>query len=330
MNAHVFMAIQDRFVLAVMRNLEKTTNNQNQLIKYNNELKKALEDLQRAKDQLVRQEKLAGIGQLAAGVAHEINNPLGYICSNIETSKQYFSTYNKVLYNYKSFISSLPHMSREEMDLRIKEISDLEEENNIDFISEDIEDIFKDVEDGLNRISEIVLGLRTFSRIDQTQEMEGYDLIGGIENTLVVAKSEIKHHARVVKQYKDIPIFNAFGNQINQILLNIILNALYAIKSKALTELGLILISTYQYEDFIICEIEDNGIGIDDININKIFNPFFTTKPVGKGTGLGLSIAYDIIVNKHGGKLLVDSVPMKGTKFTIKLPITQPMKDIFE
>ena len=329
-NAHVFMAIQERYVLAVMRNIEKTTSNQNQLLKYNNELKKALEDLQLAKDQLVQQEKLVGIGQLAAGVAHEINNPLGYICSNIEISKQYFSTYNKVLYNYKSLISNLSHMSREEMDLKIKEISDIEEQNNIDFISEDIQDIFKDVEDGLNRISEIVLSLRTFSRIDQTQEMEGYDLIGGIENTLVVAKSEIKHHARVVKQYKDIPIFNAFGNQINQILLNIILNALYAIKSKALTELGLILISTYQYEDFIICEIEDNGIGIDDININKIFNPFFTTKQIGKGTGLGLSIAYDIIVNKHGGKLLVESVPMKGTKFTIKLPITQPKKDIFQ
>lgn len=329
-NSHVFMAIQERYVLVVMRNIEKTRNNQNQLIKYNKDLKMALEDLQRAKDQLVQQEKLVGIGQLAAGVAHEINNPLGYICSNIETSKQYFTKYNKMFYSYKSFIHSLPHLSPEEIDLKVKEISALEKENNIDFISQDLEDIFEDVEDGLSRISEIVLSLRTFSRLDQTMEMEEYDLIGGIENTLIIAKSEIKNHARVVREFEDIPIFHAFGNQIDQILLNIILNALYAIRAKALTELGLIVISTYQNENYIICEIEDNGIGIDEININKIFNPFFTTKPIGKGTGLGLSIAYDIIVNKHDGEFLVESVPMKSTKFTIKLPATPVNKYTFK
>ena len=304
--------------------------NENQLIKYNNQLQKALEDLQHAKDQLVQQEKLVGIGQLAAGVAHEINNPLGYICSNIETSKQYFTKYNKMFNSYKSFIDKIPNLSPEEMDLKIREIKSLENKSNIDYISEDLEDIFHDVEDGLDRISEIVLSLRTFSRIDQTLEMEEYDLIKGIENTLLIAQSEIKHHARVIREFEDIPNFNAFGNQINQILLNIILNSLYAIKAKTLTELGLIIIRVYQKEDYIICEIEDNGIGVDEIDINKIFNPFFTTKPIGKGTGLGLSIAYDIIVNKHGGRLLVESIPMESTKFTIKLPLDPLNKYAFE
>ncbi len=320
-NASTFVVNGDKVVLSIARDITDRKEIKKKLVENNKELKATLDELKQVQEQLVQQEKLAGIGQLAAGVAHEINNPLGYIYSNVQTSREYFTRYKKMLDSYKAFIDSLHRIPSEKLESKIWEIKTLEEKSGLDFVSTDIEDLFEDVEDGLKRISEIVTSLKSFSRVDHSRELEEYDLNKGIKNTLLMARNEIKHHARVVEVLSDIPVIKAMGNQIDQVLLNIILNAVYAVKARELSDLGLIIVSTHISNGCILCQIEDNGIGIEDVNVKKIFDPFFTTKPTGKGTGLGLSIAYDIIVNKHGGEILVESTPKVGTKFIIKLPI---------
>lgn len=320
-NASIFIVNGEKVVLSIGRDITDRKEIEKRLLKNNKELKVALDELKLVQEQLVQQEKLAGIGQLAAGVAHEINNPLGYIYSNIETSREYFAKYKKMINFYRNFIVDLPYISSEKLESKIRETRTLERKNGLDFISTDIEDLFDDVEDGLKKISEIVTSLKTFSRADQEKELDEYDLNKGVKNTLMMARNEIKHHARVVEKLSDIPVIKAMGNQIDQVLLNIILNAVHAVRARELSDLGLIIVSTHTSNEWILCNIEDNGIGIEEENIKKIFDPFFTTKATGQGTGLGLSIAYDIIVNKCGGEILVESIPKVKTKFTIKLPV---------
>jgi len=273
--------------------------------------------------QLIQQEKFAGIGHLAAGVAHEINNPLGFVLSNFETLSNYAKVYKNVIDEYRALKDNLSELNAEEIKEKINKINQLEEENNLDFITEDLEELISDSCEGLDRISKIVTSLRLFSRIDQQNDFEEYDLNEGIENTLIIARNEIKYHAEVEENYGELPSIKAFSSQINQVLLNIMVNSAHAIKYRNSDEFGKITINTYADKEYTYCEIEDTGIGIPKENLNSIFNPFFTTKPEGQGTGLGLSICYDIVVNKHKGELLVDSTEGIGTKFTIKLPIKQ-------
>jgi len=303
-----------------------------ELKKRNKELNDTLDRLKSMQQQLIHQEKMAGIGQLAAGVAHEINNPLGYVTSNFEILKKYLEKYRGLIDKYNDYAKSLKvcDIDKNELDLMLKEIVDYREENSIDFIDEDIDGLFVDTMDGLSRISKIVNGLRTFSRIERQENFEEYDLNEGIENTLLIANNEIKYYAEVKKELTPIPVIDALTDQINQVLLNIIVNAAQAIRKKNENNsgiMGMISIRTYSDSEFVYCEIEDNGIGIPEKNISRIFNPFFTTKPVGQGTGLGLSISYDIIKNKHNGDILVSSTQNVGTKFTIKLPIKQEFEE---
>ncbi|RJE47532.1 MULTISPECIES: ATP-binding protein [unclassified Dehalobacter] len=302
---------------------EKITGLFKQNVASDEELKTTISRLKKTQEQLVQQEKLAAIGQLAAGVAHEINNPLGYISSNFETSRLYFDQYTNMINAYHSFLEQLCPSEKNLLASQIENLRKLEETNNLKYISTDLEDLFFDIEDGLKRISEIVTGLKTFSRADQGNEFEDYDLNNGLKNTLLVARNEIKHHARVIELFGELPLIQAKGNQINQVLLNIILNAVYAIKTKEPETLGSIMVSTAVADDFVRCQIEDNGTGINKENLREIFNPFFTTKPVGQGTGLGLSIAYDIVVNTHGGQISVQSTPGISTRFIILLPVRQ-------
>ena len=280
-----------------------------------------LKKLKQLQTQLINQEKLAGIGQLAAGVAHEINTPLGYVSSNIETLKNYIMNYRTMLDIYRNFYKEVCKLYPDQSIPEMSTVYNTESKINIDFINSDITDLFIDVSDGLERISKIVMGLRTFSRVDQQNEFEEYDLNNGIQNTLLVANNEIKYHAKVELFLGDIPNIYANGGQINQVLLNIIINAVHATKSKEDINSSLITVRTYSDEHYASCEIEDNGTGIPENIVGRIFDPFYTTKPVGQGTGLGLSIAYDIIVNKHKGELLVDSKPDAGSKFTVRLPV---------
>jgi two-component system, NtrC family, sensor kinase len=289
----------------------------------NEELKDVIEKLKAAQVQIVQQEKLVGIGQLAAGVAHEINNPLGFVISNHDMLRKYFTKIKEVLLVYKQYSHEFSALDKKIQQERLNYIRFLEEKHNLYFILRDLEDLFSDSLEGFDRISEIIKSLRIFSRIDQIQEYEDYDLNYGIDTTLVLARNETRYYAVIQKDLKDIPLIYASGGEINQVLLNIIVNAAHAVKEKEPSTGGVIKISTYSDENYAYCVVEDNGNGITEENLKNIFNPFYTTKPVGEGTGLGLSISYDLIVNKHGGELIVESQVQVGTKVTIKLPLSK-------
>jgi len=288
------------------------------------QLEQALEQLKETQAQLIQQEKLAGIGQLAAGIAHEINNPLGFILSNFDTLEKYFMKYKAVLDKYTEIKDKYKENDIQNKEATIQEVEDLYKKNKIAFINQDLEELFQETKEGIDRVAEIVRGLRLFSRVDRLNDFEEYDLNEGIRNTLMIAKNEIKYFAKVEEDLQSIPTIQAMGGAINQVLLNILLNAVYAIKEKNTETLGVISVKTYDQQDCVYCEIEDTGTGIDEKHLRSIFNPFFTTKPEGKGTELGLSIAYDIVVNKHHGDISVKSQKGIGTTFTICLPTRQP------
>ncbi|WP_196595624.1 sensor histidine kinase [Pectinatus frisingensis] len=277
-----------------------------------------MEKIRMLQSQLIQQEKLAGIGQLSAGVAHEINNPLGYVQSNMDTLKKY-------LEKVSSFLSTLSRVEKTletDSDANLQELFQIIEkalkENKINYITEDLNDIIDESMSGLTRIEKIVKSLLGFSRVSSL-EFEEYNLNKGIKDTLAVANNEIKYTTKIIEDLGDIPYIKAAGGAINQVLLNLIINAVHAIRESS--HEGVINIKTFTKDNFVYCVITDNGKGIPEENIDNIFTPFFTTKPVGVGTGLGLSIAYDIIVNKHSGQITVKSELGKGTTFTIYLPI---------
>jgi PAS domain S-box-containing protein len=308
----------NRMILCVVRDITERMQLQTYLEDKNKELQEVVERLKQTQSQLVQQEQFAAIGVLAAGVAHEINNPLGFIMSNLETLKKYCSKIKEVMQGYNRFKDTA---NFEEIMRLISEIGELERKCKIEIIKEDIEELLEESKEGLHRIKKIVTGLRVFSRVDDPDELLDFDFNAGIENSILVANNEIKYYTDVEKNLGDIPKVTLPGNQINQVILNIIINAVHAIRDKQDGQRGLINISTYTQEGYVCCDIMDNGIGIAEENINKIFNPFFTTKPLGQGTGLGLSISYDLVVNKYGGEITVSSAHGKGTIFTIKLPI---------
>ncbi|GAH77905.1 unnamed protein product, partial [marine sediment metagenome] len=191
----------------------------------------------------------------------------------------------------------------------------------IDFVLEDIQELFDDSKEGLERVTTIVQNLRDFSRIDQAQDFAEYNINDGIEATLVVAKNEIKYDTNIEMEFSEVPPVFCNSGQVNQVFLNVLMNAAQAIKSQGRDDKGTITIKTYAMDNDVVCEISDDGPGIAADKLSKVFDPFFTTKPVGKGTGLGLSVSYDIVVNKHKGQLLAESTVGKGAKFIIKLPI---------
>lgn len=289
----------------------------------NEELKETIKKLKITQAQLIQQEKLAGIGQLAAGVAHEINNPLGFVSSNFEVLKSYTEKLKNLIYDYRNVIEKIKIRDINLIEDELKQFKELDEKNDISYILNDLDDLFSESEEGIERVSSIVKGLKWFAHENQSDEFEMYDLNLGIKNTLIVAKNEIKYIANVVEEYEELPLIQANRQKINQVLLNVILNAVYAIQEKESDEFGIITIKTYKYNEFVFCEIKDNGTGIKENDINKIFEPFFTTKPVGKGTGLGLNIAYDVIVNIHKGNIEGKNNEDGGACFIIKIPIKQ-------
>jgi signal transduction histidine kinase len=284
-------------------------------------LEEIAKQLEATKQKLIEEDKMASIGQLSAGIAHEINNPLGFVLSNFETLKKYIDRFKRTIFSYREFKSTLLSTKADNYCNYIELINKIEDEKNLDFILEDLNELFNDTEDGLERVRKIVLALRTFSRQDQDGVFEQYDLNSGIETTLLIAKNEIKYTAVIDKDLGNIPLINANSGQINQVFLNIIINACHAIKDKHSNSLGLIKIKTFCDDTYVYCCIEDNGTGIAKENLQNIFNAFFTTKPLGIGTGLGLSISYDIIKNKHHGDIILESKQNEYTIMTIKLPL---------
>jgi signal transduction histidine kinase len=293
------------------------------------ELATTLRNLQQTQSQLVQQEKMSSLGVLVAGVAHEINNPVNFIHGNLTYLNQYFQDLLKMLELYHQ--RHPPHDP---------EIIALADEIDLEFLQQDLQNILASMNIGTERIRKIVLSLRNFSRLDES-EFKEVDIHEGIESTLLILQHRLKAQSNyaeieVIKNYTNLPPIQCYPGPLNQVFMNILVNAIDALEEantnrtseKIKNSLSQILIRTSVVDsDWVEIAIADNGLGIPEAVQEKIFEPFFTTKPVGKGTGMGMSISHQIIVTKHSGKLICDSTPGKGTKFTIQLPINQSIFD---
>ena len=260
--------------------------------------------------QLVQSEKLASIGELAAGVAHEINNPMGFISSNLGTLGEYIEDLTGLLSAYALLQAS----SDDDRDGIAKQIRKKEEELDLDFVMEDVGNLLSESKEGAARVRKIVQNLREFSHVDR-EEMMKADINAGVESTLNIAWNEIKYKAEVEKDYGDLPPVSCHSQELNQVIMNILVNAVQAIEEK-----GVIRIKTFVDGDDACISIADNGCGMPEEVKAKIFDPFYTTKEVGRGTGLGLNLA-STIVGKHNGTIEVDSTVGEGTNFTIRIPL---------
>lgn len=294
----------------IVKDISDRIRNEGELWKANLELAEANLKLQQTQVLLVQQEKMASIGQLAAGIAHEINNPVGFLKSNQATLERYTSRIREAWNEARK--AAGPAMAG------------IEKRLDLEYVFSEFDDIFAESAEGFSRIMRIVGNLKNFSRTDQNADFELYDLNGGIESTLVVARNEIKYIADVQKDFGDLPRIMAKGGEINQVILNLLVNAAQAIESQKRAEKGRIDIRTAVQGDKVAVRISDDGPGIPEAIRTRIFDPFFTTKEPGKGTGLGLSISYDIVVTKHGGRLSVEPAPDGGTAFLVELPIAGP------
>ncbi|MBT8373858.1 MAG: response regulator [Deltaproteobacteria bacterium] len=278
-----------------------------------------LEDNQKkANAQLLQSEKMASIGQLAAGVAHEINNPTGFVSSNLKTLTDYLNDLNNLINHYRKLVADLqdtqPENLSSSIEKQLKQIASLEDEADIDFILEDIMDLISDCKEGAVRIKKIVLDLKDFAHPGE-DKIQSSDINDGIETTLSVVWNELKYKATVNKELGKLPMVKCYPQQLNQVFMNLFVNGAQAIEKK-----GEINISTHADNGFVEIKIGDTGSGIDQKNLDRIFDPFFTTKDVGKGTGLGLNVAYNII-KKHRGTIEVKSQLGKGTVFKIRIPV---------
>jgi len=271
------------------------------------------ESLKNSQAQLFQSEKMASVGQLAAGVAHEINNPTGFVSSNLKSLSDYHDDIGSLIGLYRKLITDLNGDLPSKVKGAVEQIKSFEEEADIDFILDDIHDLIDDCKEGTERIKKIVLDLKDFAHPGE-DEAQTADINKGIESTLNVVWNEIKYKATVKKDYGNLPLVECFPQQLNQVFMNILVNA-----AQAMEKQGEINISTRADNDCVEINISDNGTGIPDDSLAKIFDPFFTTKDVGKGTGLGLNVAYNII-QKHNGNIDVESEVGKGTTFTIRIP----------
>nr|WP_239150114.1 histidine kinase [Burkholderia pseudomallei] len=268
-----------------------------------------IEQLAQAHGQLLQSEKLASIGQLAAGVAHEINNPIGFVDSNLRTLKTWVRQLLDVMAIEDAMIADCG-------DAALARLRAAHAEVDLDYLRGDIGTLIDESIEGASRVRRIVQDLRDFSRAG-SEEWNFADVHEGLEATLNVLRNELKYKAEVVKDYGELPAVECMPSQLNQVVMNLLMNA-----AQAIVEHGTITIRTRREGDGVTIAIEDTGVGIPADRLAKIFDPFYTTKPVGKGTGLGLSVSYGI-VEKHGGRITVDSEPGNGSRFTIWLPIVR-------
>ncbi|MEG4342268.1 AAA family ATPase [Microcoleus sp. A003_D6] len=288
-------------------------------------LQKALDELKQAQAQLIQTEKMSSLGQLVAGVAHEINNPVNFIYGNLSHASEYSE---QLLHLIALYQDSNPSPQ--------PEIQNYIEEIELEYLLEDLPKLFSSMQLGATRIREIVLSLRSFSRLDEA-DMKSVDIHEGIESTLLILRNRLNKKAdnsaiQVIKKYGKLPLVECYPGQLNQVFINIIANAMDALdqrdRHRSQTQMkensSTILIVTEVIDrDWIRIRIADNGTGVTEEVRTKLFDPFFTTKPVGSGTGLGLSISYQIVVEKHGGQLNCISAPGQGAEFIIEIPVNQ-------
>ena len=300
-------------VLDLLRIMEE------KVTKHSHELDSAYKHLKQSQAQLIQSEKMASLGQMVAGVAHEINTPLGYVHNNIEMIGTIFSESSMLISHYENLITHIENntlgMDEAVVDM-VQEIRSLREGLYDEDSVEQMETIFSDTLYGLDQISELVLNLKDFSRLDKAK-VDNVSINECMDSALLIGNNAIKYRAEVIKEYDDIPLIACSPSQINQVFLNILTNAAQAIEEK-----GTIRIKSYHDDDNVYISIRDSGKGISEEHLAKIFDPFFTTKPVGQGSGMGLSISFKII-EQHNGRIDVASTPGEGTEFTIQLPIGQ-------
>jgi two-component system NtrC family sensor kinase len=291
-----------------------------ELRKMNENLQKAYAELQQRQAQVFQQEKMASIGQLAAGVAHEINNPLGFISSNMTTLNKYVDRLAGFIGASDQALTSISDIDS----IAVTSLKETRKKLKIDYIMEDARQLIAENQDGVGRVRRIVQDLKSFSRVDQAEQALT-NLNEALETTINIAWNEIKYIASLTREFGDIPEILCFPQQLNQVFLNLLVNAAHALGDRQ----GNITVRTWSKSDHIFVSVADNGCGMPEEIRQRIFEPFFTTKEAGKGTGLGLSISYDII-RKHDGEITVDSDVGKGTTFTVKLPVKGPSQELVD
>jgi signal transduction histidine kinase len=301
---------------------EKVTQRTTELNDKNHRLEQALSELQSTQTQLIQSEKMSSLGEMVAGIAHEINNPINFIHGNITHAGEYVQDLLDLIAIYQQ---EYPNSS--------DVIEDKASEIDLDFLTEDLPKILDSMKVGSSRIRNIVLGLRNFSRLDES-EMKPVDIHEGIDNTLMILQHRLKEKSdrpevEVIKKYEQLPEVSCYAGQLNQVFMNILSNAIDALEEEGNAENATvqnpqICIHTELIDSNTLrIKIADNGHGMTAKVQQKIFDPFFTTKPIGSGTGLGLSISYQVVVDKHKGQLTCNSTPGKGTEFAIEIPIRQ-------
>ena len=279
------------------------------------ELNAALQQLKASQLQLIQSEKMASLGQMVAGVAHEINTPLGYVKNNMEMMEMFFESSREMLQGCGGLVDTLlsPFVTEEELQAKLQGATALKE-SLANSNADDLAKLFADTHFGIDRISEIVMNLKNFSRLDRALAAD-VDINECLDSALLLARNVLKNRVEVVRQYGELPRIACMPSQINQVFLNLLTNAAQAIEDR-----GRILVKTEADAAWLRVTVQDTGKGIPADVLPKIFDPFFTTKAVGQGTGLGLSISYEII-KQHGGDIRVTSQPGKGARFTVQLPV---------
>jgi signal transduction histidine kinase len=288
----------------------------------NEDLNITLEDLKQAQSQLVESEKMASLGQLTAGIAHEINNPINFVTSNVGPLKRDVS----MLLDMIQFTESIAADDQLSFAEKQEKLQQYKEDLDFDYLKIEINHLLNGIHEGSSRTAEIVKGLRIFSRVDEN-DLKRANVNEGIDSTLIIVNNLLNSSIQVRKEYaQPIPLIECYPGKLNQVFLNIISNAIHAVRQKhGDSGKGMIIIRTKAFEDKVLIEIEDNGVGMDEQTQRKIYEPFFTTKEVGEGTGLGMSIVYNTI-KKHNGVIKLISVLGEGAKFIIELPIVFTMQ----
>lgn len=315
LNARLKVAIESKNKSNHLKSLIEVTTKQNE------DLKEINAKLTEAKFSLVQSEKMAAIGQLAAGIAHEINNPMGFVKSNFDILHKYFLRIIEFVTFVQNTINDKEAPNYPDLSQCATIVSNKYHSLKIDLILEELEGIFTDSDSGINRVTEIVQSLRVFARSAKDDDKEMNVLLNLINQVVLITRNEVKYVANIEIEVPDDIVIYCNRIQLGQVFVNIILNAAQAITSQKRSDLGFIKIIARKENQNIILWFIDDGPGIPEENILKIFEPFFTTKEIGQGTGLGLSISYDIIVNKHNGAIDVKSELGKGATFVITLPI---------
>jgi two-component system NtrC family sensor kinase len=299
--------------------IEKREITEKRLTKSKRALQGTVKKLKAAQSSLIQSEKLASVGQLAAGIAHEINNPTAFVSSNLKTGEGYVKEVAAFIESYRQSMALMTRstggcLTDAQIQSIVNGIQQIEKNADFEFIMSDLAEIFEECQEGTERIRKIVADLKDFAHPEEP-ERHSTDIHQCLDSTINIVWNELKYKVELIKEYGDLPPINCYSQQINQVFVNLLVNAAHAIEKK-----GIIRIRTLARGENVEVHIIDTGHGIPKQHLTKIFDPFFTTKPVGKGTGLGLSMSYGII-KKHNGRILVESEVGKSTHFTVILPI---------